>query len=92
MQRQFIVAVAVLSLTASAAAISLRPEITGVVPDSPAPSRTTQSIVVSGREFAPGLSLSPSNETSSASSGRRSNRIFVRENGFGMFASVFVRI
>jgi hypothetical protein len=63
MQRHFIVAVAVVSLAASTAAISLRPEITGVAPDTPAPSRTSQSLVVQGREFAQGLSLSVTSPT-----------------------------
>jgi hypothetical protein len=35
-----------------------RPEITQVVPEAPAPSNTSQSLVVNGRNFASGLSLS----------------------------------
>jgi len=58
MKRVTIVAVAVILLGAATAAVSLRPEITDVMPLSPAPSSTSQAIVVNGREFAAGLSLS----------------------------------
>ena len=58
MKRHAIVAIVVMLLAASVAAVSLRPEITGVNPQTVSPSKTSQSLVVSGREFASGLSLS----------------------------------
>jgi hypothetical protein len=60
MNRTSIVAVGVVLLIAVGAprAVSVRPEITEIMPQSPAPSRTSQAIVVNGKEFAPGLSLS----------------------------------
>jgi hypothetical protein len=57
MKRHAIVALVVMLLAASVAAVSLRPEITGVNPQTVSPSKTSQSLLVSGREFAAGLSL-----------------------------------
>ena len=60
MTRTSIVAMTVVFLTAVGVprAVGVRPEITDVAPQSPAPSRTSQAIVVSGKEFAQGLALS----------------------------------
>jgi len=56
MKRAFFVAgVALWAVTLSA--VALRPEITDVNPRDPAPSSTSQTIVVTGRGFAPGLAL-----------------------------------
>ncbi len=82
MQRHFIVAVVVVSLAASAAAISLRPEITGVVPDAPAPSRTSQPTRREGREFAPGLSLSVTSPTGAVADYRGNAIAEQRESSF----------
>ena len=58
MKRHAIVALVVVLLAASVAAVPLRPEITGVNPQTVSPSKTSHSLLVSGREFAAGLSLS----------------------------------
>lgn len=58
MKRHAIALLAALLLAGPLAAGSLRPEITGVNPQTPSPSKTSQALVVSGREFAAGLSLS----------------------------------
>lgn len=59
MTRLTIVAVAVVSLAAGTIgrSVGLRPEITEVIPQTPAPSRTSQTLVINGREFASGLAL-----------------------------------
>lgn len=58
MTRHVAIAAVVVCLGLPIAATSLRPEITGVTPDTPAPSRTSQVLTVNGREFAAGVALS----------------------------------
>lgn len=60
-RRSTVIALSVCLLTAAAypgAQERARPEIAQVAPEAPAPSNTSQSLVVNGRNFASGLALS----------------------------------
>ena len=61
MKRLTIVAACLFAMTVALAAGPPRPEISGITPATLAPSNTTQSLLVAGRDFAPGLSLSVTN-------------------------------
>jgi hypothetical protein len=82
MKRQGIAGIGVLLLAGSLAAFSLRPEITGVNPPAPSPSKTSQSLVVSGRDFAPGLSLSVTSPTGGVADYRGNAIAEQRETSF----------
>ena len=86
MKRQSITGIAVLLLAGSLAAVSLRPEITGVNPPAPSPSKTSQSLVVSGREFAAGLSLSVTSPTGGVADYRGNAIAEQRETSFRVSA------
>ena len=82
MRRFSIVAAVFFSLAVGLAAGHLRPEITAVTPQSPAPSKTSQNIVVNGKEFAAGLSLSITSPNGSVADYRGNSITDLRETSF----------
>jgi hypothetical protein len=82
MRRLSIVVVALVCMAAAGIAETPRPEITGVVPDSIAPNRTSQAIVVNGTGFAAGLSLTVTSPNGSNADYRGNAITEQRENSF----------
>jgi hypothetical protein len=81
MKRAFFVAAVVLCASALSA-VAVRPEITDVTPRDPAPSASSQAIVVSGREFAQGLALAVTTPSGNVADYRGNAITDVRETSF----------